>query len=82
MLFEYHCESEHNHKEGRVIHDFTLIRVLQPQTEPSIETHYREEMARSSRVVKAKKLPQQPIVNVALLRASWILAAGRFARPA
>jgi hypothetical protein len=62
--------------------DPATVRALTPQSEPTIEAHYREEFARESRVVKAKKLPHQPTVNVALLRASWIVAAGRFVRPA
>ncbi len=62
--------------------DPIAMRAMRPLSEPTIEAHYREELARESRVVKAKKLPHQPTVNTALLRASWIIAAGQFVRPA
>ncbi len=61
-----------------MIHDLAPI----PLSEPTFQAHYRAQLARESRVVKAKKLPQQPTVDIALLRASWMLAASRFVRPA
>ena len=65
-----------------MIYEMAQMQAARPLSEPGLAAHYREELARESRVAKARKLPHQPTVNTALLRASWILAAGRFARPA
>jgi len=61
-----------------LIHDLVAV----PVSEPTFQARYREQLARESRVVKARKLPHQATVDISLLRASWMLAAGRFVRPA
>lgn len=60
--------------------DYSALRSTKPAAEPAPEARYREEYARAARKTRKVRGPAHEPINHELLRANWMVRAGRFIR--